>query len=97
MHTLPGRIRKQPRWTRVTRGGQVEGSLQQDGISLGPLKCDRAKEGATWGNAVYVAKAPGNKASELHENWNCGHDGCIAVLAILYRKADVDTVECAGG
>ena len=75
---------------------QVEGSLKEDGIGLQPLKCDRATEGASWGNVVYVAKAPGKTASGLHENWNCGHDQCTAVLAILYRKADVDTVECAG-
>lgn len=75
---------------------QIEGSLGQDGIVLTPLKCDRKTEGATWGNAVYVAKAPGKTASGLHENWNCGHDQCTAVLSILYRRSDVDTVECAG-
>jgi hypothetical protein len=73
------------------------GSLQADGITLTPLKCDPKTEGATYGNLVFVAKAPGKTASGLHENWNCGHDQCQWVLSILYRKADVTKVECSGG
>jgi hypothetical protein len=74
----------------------VEQALVKDGFTLQPLKCERAKEGASYGNAVYVAKAPGKTASGFHESWNCAHDGCTGTLTLLYRKADVNAVECAG-
>ncbi len=74
----------------------VEQALAQDGFSLQPLKCDRSKEGASYGNAVYVAKGPGKTASGLHESWDCAHDGCTGTLSLLYRKADVAAVECIG-
>jgi hypothetical protein len=74
----------------------VEQALVKDGFTLQPLKCERAKEGASYGNAVYVAKAPGKTASGFHESWNCAHDGCTGMLTLLYRKADVAAVECNG-
>ncbi len=76
---------------------RVEQSLRDDGVELKPLKCDRSTEGAIWGNAVHVVRVPGKTASALHENWNCGADGCMATLSLLYRRADVESVECAGG
>lgn len=72
-------------------------ALPADGVALTPLKCDLASEPPSYGNVVWVAKAPGKTASGLWMGWNCAHDGCGISLTVLYRKADVDKVECVGG
>jgi hypothetical protein len=77
--------------------GPLATAIPADGVALTPLKCDLATEPASYGNVVWVAKAPGKTASGLWMGWNCGHDGCGIVLTVLYRKADVDKVECVGG
>jgi hypothetical protein len=80
----------------VTRE-QIETALQQDGLALQPLKCSREKEGASFGNLLDAAKAPGKTASGLWWNWNCAHDGCTLSLTLLYRKADAARIECYTG
>lgn len=75
----------------------IETALPADGVALTPLQCSRETEPATFGNVVWVAKAPGKTASGLWMGWNCGHDGCGIALTILYRKADVAAIECVGG
>jgi hypothetical protein len=80
----------------VTRE-QVEKALRQDGLTLQPLKCSREKEGASYGNLLDAAKAPGKTASGLWWNWNCAHDGCTLGLTLLYRKADAAQIECYSG
>lgn len=72
-------------------------SLERAGVRLRPLKCDRAKEGYSYGNAVYTMRIAGKRPQGLHLSWNCGAAvGCSATLTILYRRADVERVECAG-
>jgi hypothetical protein len=72
-------------------------SLERTGVVLRPLKCDRAKEGYSYGNAVYTMRVSGKRPQGLHLSWNCGAAvGCSATLAILYRRADVERIECAG-
>jgi hypothetical protein len=71
--------------------------LERAGVGLRPLKCDRAKEGYSYGNAVYTMRIAGKRPQGLHMSWNCGAAvGCSATLTILYRRADVERVECAG-
>jgi hypothetical protein len=74
----------------------AEEALTARGIDLTPLKCSRDTEGATFGNLVYVIKAPGKTASALHESWNCAHDGCRATVALVYRKRDLTGITCFG-
>ena len=74
----------------------AEEALTARGIALTPLKCRRDTEGATYGNLVYVIKAPGKTASALHESWNCAHDGCRATVALVYRKRDLTGITCFG-
>jgi hypothetical protein len=75
-----------------------EKGLLAEGFELKPLKCSREKEGASYGNVVYIAKTPGKTASGLWINWDCagGARGCTVGFTILYRKSDVTQVECAG-
>lgn len=77
--------------------GPLATAIPSAGVALTPLKCDLATEPASYGNVVWVAKAPGKTASGLWMGWNCAHDGCGIALTLLYRKADVDKVECVGG
>jgi len=71
--------------------------LKGGGLTLTPLKCDRKTEGYTYGNLVYVAKAPGKLASALWWTWNCAADGsCGFDQTIIYRKAELAEVECVG-
>ncbi len=69
--------------------------IRRAGIALQPLRCAMETEGESFGNVVYVAKAPGKTASGLHLSWNCAHDGCAIGASILYRRRDVSQVECA--
>ncbi len=73
----------------------AEKALIADGLKLSALKCSREKEGASYGNLVYVVKAPGKTASALGANWDCAQSGCNGGFTILYRRADVTTIECA--
>ncbi|MEO8451315.1 MAG: hypothetical protein ABI647_16085 [Gemmatimonadota bacterium] len=75
----------------------LQKALSGEGIALKLIKCDPAKEGESYGNLVFTAKAPGKTMSGLHQNWNCAHDGCGWTLEILYRRNDVAAVECSGG
>jgi hypothetical protein len=77
-------------------GEGAEGLLTAAGWLVRTLKCTRASEGYSYGNLFYAAKAPGKTASGFHENWNCAHDGCTAMMTIYYRKADVPPIDCAG-
>jgi len=74
----------------------AEQSLTDAGFTLTPLKCSRDTEGATYGNLVYVIKAPGKTASALHESWNCTQEGCTATVALVYRKRDLAGITCIG-
>lgn len=73
----------------------AERSLAADGIQLSPLKCSRKTEGASYGNLVYVIKAPGKTATGLWEFWDCSATHCGGGFSILYRKTDVSKVDCA--
>jgi hypothetical protein len=73
----------------------VERALAADQVTLRPLKCDRTKEGASYGNVAYVMSAAGKSPSALWLNWNARHDGTDLMLTILYRRADLSQVECA--
>jgi hypothetical protein len=72
-------------------------ALRAEGMTLVPMKCDLEKEGASYGNVIYAAKVPGKTASGLWGMWQCPADGCTLTLALLYRRADMDRVECAAG
>jgi hypothetical protein len=70
-------------------------ALRAEGMTLVPMRCDLEKEGASYGNVVYAAKVPGKTASGLWGMWQCPQDGCTLTLALLYRRADMERVECA--
>lgn len=71
--------------------------LDRAGFARRPLKCDRATEGHSYGNAVFTLRVPGKRPQGLHLSWNCGAAvGCSATLTILYRRADVERIACAG-
>ena len=74
----------------------AEKALIADGLKLSALKCSREKEGASYGNIVYVVKAPAKTASALWASWDCAQSGCSGGFTILYRRADVSMIECAG-
>lgn len=75
----------------------VGAALEEGRVALKPLKCDKANEGHGYGNLAYVVTAPGKLASALWWNWNCAGDGnCGFDQIILYRRADLTQVECAG-
>jgi hypothetical protein len=79
----------------VTRE-MVEQALKNEGMSLQPLKCSRDKEGASYGNLVDAVKVPGKTASGLWWMWDSPRDGPTLTLTLLYRRADMGEVECAG-
>ncbi len=72
-------------------------ALRAEGMTLVPMRCDLEREGASYGNVVYAAKVPGKTASGLWGMWQCPQDGCTLTLALLYRRADMERVECAAG
>jgi hypothetical protein len=76
---------------------EAVGTALADGqVTLTPLKCEKAAEGHSYGNLVYVVASPGKAASALWWNWNCAADGnCGFDQIILYRRADLAQVECA--
>jgi len=74
----------------------VEAALESDGLQLQPLQCKRETEGASYGNLVDAIKAPSKTASGLA--WHCEAPSpqLLVTLTILYRRADMAQVECAG-
>lgn len=74
---------------------EMRPALVAEGMTLTPLKCNAAREGASYGNLVFIAKVPKKTPSGLHENWDCSMNGCGWSMTILYRKADVTPIECA--
>jgi hypothetical protein len=74
----------------------VETALKNEGLTLQPIKCSRAKEGASYGNLVDAVKAPGKTASGLWWMWDSPQQGSTLSLMIMYRRADMAQVECQG-
>jgi hypothetical protein len=72
-------------------------SLTDQGLTLAPLKCDREAEGASYGNLVEAVRAPGKTASGLWWFWQSPQQEPTLTLTVLYRRADMDAVECSGG
>jgi len=76
----------------------VTGALTARGWTATLFKCDPAKEGVTYGNLVYVIRAPGKTASALHLTWNCTGEGdCGFDMTIIYRRTELTQIECATG
>ncbi len=75
----------------------VEAALKNDGLTLQPIKCSRATEGASFGNLVDAVGAPGKTASGLWWLWQSPMQEPTITLTILYRRADMNEVECIGG
>ncbi|MGE0556547.1 MAG: hypothetical protein AB7R55_24235 [Gemmatimonadales bacterium] len=74
----------------------VEAALKNEGLQLQPVKCKRETEGASFGNLVDALKAPGKTASGLAWHWEAPQQQLYVTLTILYRRADLAQVECAG-
>ncbi len=74
----------------------VEQSLKDDGMTLQPLKCSRETEGASYGNLVDAVQAPGKTASGLWWFWQSPQQEPTLTLTLLYRRADMQQVECIG-
>jgi hypothetical protein len=72
----------------------IEQALIEAGLVFAPLKCTREKEGASYGNLVDVVKAPGKTASGFWWAWDSPMQEPRLTLSILYRRADVNQVEC---
>lgn len=94
-----------PRTLLVETGGgggffltreMLEQALRNDGLQLTPRKCDRATEGASYGNLVDAVKAPGKMASGLWWMWQSVQQELQVSLSLLYRSAEMAQVECAG-
>lgn len=75
----------------------IEAVLVNDGLVFKPLKCSRATEGASYGNLVDAIKAPGKTASGLWWSWEAPRQELRVALTILYRRADMNEVECYSG
>jgi hypothetical protein len=75
----------------------VEQALRNDGLMLTPRKCDRTKEGASYGNLVDAVKAPGKLASGLWWFWQSVQQEMQLSLSIIYRSVEMNQVECAAG
>ncbi len=74
----------------------IESSLRGEGMTLQPLKCSRETEGASYGNLIDAAVMPGKTASGLWWFWQSPMQMPEVTLTILYRRADMDEVECVG-
>jgi hypothetical protein len=72
----------------------VETALRNEGLTLQPIKCSREKEEASYGNLVDAVKAPGKTSSGLWWMWDSPRQEMRLSLAILYRRADMNEVEC---
>ena len=77
--------------------GIVEQSLKDDGMTLQPLKCSRETEGASYGNLIDAIGAPGKTASGLWWFWQSPMQEPTLTLTILYRRADMNEIECYTG
>lgn len=75
----------------------IEEALKNDGLKFQPLKCSRATEGASYGNLVDAVKAPGKTASGLWWSWDSPQQQTNVGLTLLYRRADMNQVECYTG
>ena len=75
----------------------VEKALEDEGVTLQPLKCSRDKEGASYGNLVDAVKVPGKTASGLWWFWQSAQQELSLSLTILYRRTDMAQVECYSG
>jgi hypothetical protein len=75
----------------------IEVALKNDGMTLQPLKCKRETEGASQGNLVDAIKAPGKTASGLWWSWWSESQQLKVSLGLLYRRADMNQVECYSG
>lgn len=93
-----------PRTLLVETGGgggffltreMLEAAIRNDGLQLTPRKCDRTKEGASYGNLVDAVKAPGKMASGLWWMWQSAQQELQVSLSLLYRSAEMAQVECA--
>jgi hypothetical protein len=80
----------------ILHRGMVETALKNEGLTLQPIKCSRAKEGASYGNLVDAVKAPGKTASGLWWMWDSPQQQPTLSLMIMYRRADMAQVECQG-
>lgn len=80
----------------VTRE-MIEQALRNEGITFQPLKCQRATEGASYGNLVDAVKAPGKTASGLWWFWQSAQQELSVSLTLLYRRTDMNQVECYTG
>jgi hypothetical protein len=75
----------------------IEKALTNEGAQLRPLKCSRETEGASYGNLVDAFRMPGKNASGLWWMWQAPMQELQITLTLLYRRADLAQVECAGG
>lgn len=75
----------------------IEKALVDQGAMLQPLKCSRETEGASYGNLVDAFRMPGKTASGLWWSWQAPMQELQVSLQLLYRRADMAQVECAGG
>jgi hypothetical protein len=75
----------------------VEEALKHEGLTLQPLKCKRETEGASFGNLIDAVKAPGKTASGLWWYWQSPRQEMELSLTILYRRVDMNAVECFSG
>lgn len=86
-------------WTEtfLVHREMIETALKNDGMILQPLKCQRATEGASYGNLVDAARMPGKTASGLWWSWQTVQQESQIWLTLLYRRADMSEVECHTG
>ncbi len=75
----------------------LEVALRNEGLTFQPLKCKRETEGASYGNLIDAMKAPGKTASGLWWAWDSPQQQTTIVLTILYRRAEMNQVECHSG
>lgn len=74
----------------------VEQAIVNEGAQLQPLKCSRDTEGASYGNLVDAFRMPGKTASGLWWMWQSPMQEPQLSLSIIYRRAEMEQVECAG-
>jgi hypothetical protein len=95
-----------PRTLLVETGGgggffmtreMIEQALKNDGLMLTPRKCDRTKEGASYGNLVDAVRAPGKMASGLWWMWQTAQQELQVSMSLIYRSTEMNQVECAEG
>ena len=77
--------------------GMIEQALSNEGVTFQPLKCKRETEGASYGNLVDAVKVPGKTASGLWWSWQSVQQALSVELTLLYRRADMNQVECYSG